>query len=105
MMRWTSKPGDDVGTRKAEMPPLPAAAQRFGHAHIVVAGRGRGAPHLADKTLQLVGKAAVLAIKPARVLEQGTLPVVSWQHFLTGEIDQTVTHRANVFRQRPCNRG
>ena len=27
MMRWTSKPGDEVGTRKAEMPPLRAAAR------------------------------------------------------------------------------
>ena len=93
-------PADVVGQMRQ-----PAAAQRFGHAHVVVAGLGRGAPHLADKTLQFVGESPVLAIEPARVLEQVVVLVVTRQHFLARKVDQPVTHRADFLRQLPCNCG
>ena len=93
-------PADVVGKMRQS-----AAAQRLGHAHIVVAGLGRRAPHLADKTLQFVGESPVLAIEPARILEQVAVPVMTRQYFLASKVDQPVTHRADFFRQFPCNRG
>jgi len=65
----------------------------------------RSAPHVADQPLQLVGEPAVLAIEPARVLEQVVMLLVARQHLLTRELEQALTHSADFVGQLPCNRG
>ena len=78
-----------------------AAAQRFGHAHVVEAGLCRLAPHLADQALERIGEAPVFAVETPRILEQVAVPDVQRQDLLARKIKQAIPHGADVFGQFP----